>query len=90
MLQLNFKQIKDFNWQNVKIAGHLNVFKQTIALVYNDHLKAAGIRESSKVVQNGFDDASLATVHLVENSYQDIAFIGYPAMLTFSKQRLRR
>lgn len=58
-----------------------------IPLVFFD--RAADIPGSSKVVQNDFEGAFLAVEHLIDNGYKDIALIGGPAELSFSKQRLQ-
>ena len=58
-----------------------------IPVVFFD--RAAEISNTSKVIQNDFEGAFIAVEHLIENGYQNIAHIGDPFPLRFTKERLR-
>lgn len=58
-----------------------------IPVVFFD--RAAEISNISKVIQNDFEGAFIAVEHLIKNGYQNIAHIGGPFPLQFTKERLR-
>lgn len=58
-----------------------------IPIVFFD--RAADLINTSKVIQNDFEGAFMAVEHLVRNGYKNIAHIGGPLNLSFTKERLR-
>ena len=58
-----------------------------IPVVFFD--RAAELTDISKVIQNDFEGAFIAVEHLIKNGYQNIAHIGGPFPLRFTKERLR-
>lgn len=58
-----------------------------IPVVFFD--RAAELTNISKVIQNDFEGAFIAVEHLIKNGYQNIAHIGGPFPLRFTKERLR-
>jgi LacI family transcriptional regulator len=51
--------------------------------------RAAELINTSKVIQNDFEGAFMAVEHLIKNGYVNIAHIGGPSQLSFTKERLR-
>jgi len=68
-----------------------NHFKEIIdcgvPIVFFD--RAVELINTSKVIQNDFDGAFIAVEHLIKNGYKNIAHIGGPIELSFTKERLR-
>jgi LacI family transcriptional regulator len=58
-----------------------------IPVVFFD--RAAELSHISKVIQNDFEGAFMAVEHLIQNGYRNIAHIGGPFPLRFTKERLR-
>lgn len=63
------------------------IIDKGIPIVFFD--RAAEIRNTSKVTQNDFGGAFMAVEHLVEKGYHNIAHIGGPLSLSFTKERVR-
>lgn len=58
-----------------------------IPIVFFD--RVANLSNTSKVIQNDFEGAFMAVEHLIKNGYKNIAHIGGPFPLSFTKERLR-
>ena len=58
-----------------------------VPIVFFD--RVANFSHISKVTQNDFEGAFMAVEHLIKNGYKNIAHIGGPFTLSFTKERLR-
>jgi LacI family transcriptional regulator len=71
-----------------KKSNHLKeIIDSGIPIVFFD--RATQLINTSRVIQNDFDGAFMAVEHLIENGYRNIAHIGGPPELSFTKERLR-
>lgn len=69
-------------------SNHLKeIIDKGLPIVFFD--RAAELINTSKVIQNDFEGAFMAVEHLVKNGYKNIAHIGGPTELSFTKGRLR-
>jgi LacI family transcriptional regulator len=69
-------------------SNHLKeIIDKGIPIVFFD--RAAELINTSKVIQNDFEGAFMAVEHLIKNGYVNIAHIGGPSQLSFTKERLR-
>jgi LacI family transcriptional regulator len=69
-------------------SNHLKeIIDKGIPIVFFD--RAAELINTSKVIQNDFEGAFVAVEHLIKNGYVNIAHIGGPSQLSFTKERLR-
>ena len=69
-------------------SNHLKeIFDSGIPMVFFD--RCSELINTSKVIQNDFEGAFIAVEHLAQNGYKNIAHIGGPFDLSFTKERLR-
>lgn len=73
---------------NTTATDHFNeLIRKELPVVFFD--RAPSDINASKVMQNDFEGAFLATKHLINKGYQKIAHLAGPESLDFSKERLR-